>query len=238
MGNVTNQQQHTDNVVALETFSAILSENFWFRFRTSVRLYSTSFLSALLATLGRQKHDPCNDTASSFGCVNFQSLARDIAPETGRDSTQEYHHFKEIDQIAMTTYNVFLVDSHTLNALQRDHRALYVETISSPPRGIIFNVRGAQLTMVYEEKDDDPRSDVNVKKIQVIGTISGDNLDQLKTICRALAPPSSPMRLPKGVRRPDCRDWIDDLLVRLNKDKLIIFLDTSVIPKAEIVLQI
>ena len=128
-------------------------------------------------------------------------------------------------------FNLYFVESHSQSESQRDHRALYIETDAKNKTGQIYHVRGFSVGngMTYETKMVTPTESATFKRIFQIGTLDSETISRVNDICEAEVPPRTPLKKPKGVRRPDCVDWIDNVIYRLHHAGIAQF-DRKVVP--------
>jgi hypothetical protein len=108
-----------------------------------------------------------------------------------------------------------------LAAGQREHWSLFVIK-SGAATGTIFEASGGTLQMKYNEKPDVTLTKSSTYKGSIdIGDIADDQLNTFAAVVRAVQLPSSPLRLPPGIRRRDCQDWVRDAVDALVESKLL-----------------
>ena len=128
-------------------------------------------------------------------------------------------------------FNAHLVDFHSQPKGQRDHRVLYIERDPKGKKGQIYHVTGFSVgsPMDYETKVLAPTKSFTFKKIVQIDTIDSKNLARVEDICKAEPAPYAPRKMPKRVRRPDCVDWIENVIFRLHHAEIAQF-DRKFVP--------
>lgn len=133
-------------------------------------------------------------------------------------------------------YSVYYVDSLSMSKGQ-NHRAIYVETNPENEEGKVYHVVGAKISMKYESESRKPKDEVTFLKMEKVGEMESSMLEKLEDVCSSISPPRSPIKLPKGVQRPACNDWVSNACFRLNQAGVVQFLP-GVVPEKEVKLHI
>lgn len=128
------------------------------------------------------------------------------------------------------------VDAHValFIALARNGRIL---------KGNIFDVQGpypkGRQRMSYKHvvvRSKTPENSSSFMYMNKLGHIRGQDIPQFEAVCRSVTPPNMPSTY--RAERPDCADWIDNVLFRLSRARLISFLPDAEIPSNEVPMEV
>lgn len=130
----------------------------------------------------------------------------------------------------MAAFDVYTVEFEAGNSNIRGHMMLFVETEPDISTGLCFHVTGNDLQMEFEERFYCPTTCERFKEKTYVGTLPVDNVDELRDVCQKVPPPSAPASLPPNTHRPDCVDWVNNVIYFLWQYDLVHFEADYIVP--------